>query len=66
MSAHPTEKILSRMNKRDLEIAERLMDAGWTDEDLYAALPTPHAESLLQKKPSQVRNSAHHNTKENT
>jgi hypothetical protein len=65
MSAHPTEKILSRMNKRDLEIAKRLMEAGWTDEDLYAALPTPHTESLLQKKPSQMRNSPKGITKGN-
>lgn len=53
MSAkHPIDKIIARMNRRDQEIAERFMEAGFSDEDLYAALPNPGAEKLLRQKPS--------------
>ena len=49
---HPVDAIIARMNRRDQEIAEKLMEAGFSDEDLYAALPNPGAEKLLRQKPS--------------
>ena len=49
---HPVDAIIARMNRRDQEIAEKLMEAGFSEEDLYAALPNPGAEQLLRQKPS--------------
>ncbi len=50
MSTHPIDKVLSRMSEQDRRIAERLSEAGFSDEALYAALPSPGAIALLQNK----------------
>ena len=49
MSKHPVEKVIEHMSQRDQEIAEQLREAGFSDEDLYAALPTPKAVALLRR-----------------
>jgi hypothetical protein len=51
MSKHPVEAVIERMSWRDQEIAEQLREAGFTDESLYAVLPTPGAVKLLENKP---------------
>lgn len=51
MSNHPIDFFLSRMSERDREIAEELMEAGFTDEDLYASLPNEGVDKLLSNKP---------------
>jgi uncharacterized protein Smg (DUF494 family) len=47
---HPVEKIIERMSKRDKDLVEELREAGFSDEDLYAALPNPKAAELLKPK----------------
>ncbi|MCP1679448.1 hypothetical protein [Kerstersia gyiorum] len=46
---HPIDKALAQMSERDRRIAEELSEAGFDDEDMYAALPTPGAEKLLRQ-----------------
>ena len=50
---HPVEKFLERASEKDRKIARELYEAGFDDEDLYAALPTPITDKLLRqvKKP---------------
>lgn len=47
---HPIDKILAQMSERDLEIAEIMVENGFSDEDLYASLPTQAAVELLSKE----------------
>jgi len=48
---HPIEKIAQKLSKRDQDIAERLREeAGFSDEDLYAALPNKAVDQLLKRK----------------
>lgn len=56
--AHPIDKALAQMSERDRRIAEELSEAGFDGEDLYAALPTPGADSLL--KPTKRTQDASH------
>jgi hypothetical protein len=44
---HPVEDAIARMSPRDQRMADQLYELGFTDEDLYAALPTPNADKLL-------------------
>jgi len=46
---HPIEAAIARMSKRDQRMADKLYEEGYSDEDLYAALPNPEAERLLQQ-----------------
>jgi hypothetical protein len=50
MARHPIDKILAEMSERDRRIAEKMLEAGFGDEDLYAALPNPKADALLREK----------------
>ncbi len=49
MTQHPVQKYLAKCSERDRQIAEELMEAGHTEENLYAALPNPKAVELLRK-----------------
>jgi hypothetical protein len=53
--SHPIDKVLPRMSRRDREIAEELMEDGFTEEDLYQALPNPGADKLLKQPKNKVR-----------
>jgi len=44
---HPIEGIILSMSKRDQKIANELSEQGFSDEDLYAALPNRGADKLL-------------------
>jgi hypothetical protein len=48
MPKHPVEDAIARMSPRDQRMADQLYELGFTDEDLYAALPTPNADKLLE------------------
>jgi hypothetical protein len=48
---HPVEAAIDRMSPRDQEIANRLSEAGFSDEALYAALPNPGVDKLLRAQP---------------
>jgi hypothetical protein len=48
---HPVEAAIDRMSRRDQEIADQLSEAGFSDEDLYAALPNPGIDKLLRPVP---------------
>jgi hypothetical protein len=51
MPKHPVDAAIARMSPRDQRIADHLAEAGFSDEDLYAALPNPGAERLLRNEP---------------
>lgn len=60
MSRHPVEAAIASMGSKDRDIAEKLREAGFSDEDLYAALPNPGADKLLSQpmppsKPAKVK-----------
>lgn len=52
MKKHPVDEAIARMSPRDQQIANELAEAGFSDEDLYAALPSPGAERLLRDAPA--------------
>lgn len=54
---HPVEKVIARMTLQDRRIAEKLSESGFSDEDLYAALPNPGAIKLLKQKPAKRKGS---------
>ena len=50
MSTYPIDRILPTMSERDRLIYEEMIEGGESDEDMYAALPTPETDKLLAKK----------------
>jgi hypothetical protein len=48
---HPVEDAIARMSPRDQQLADRLYEEGFSDEDLYAALPNQGAIELLMNPP---------------
>lgn len=48
---HPIDKDLERMNKKDREIAEEMMEEEFSDEDLYAALSPALPDYLTKGEP---------------
>lgn len=52
MTNHPIEGVLKQSSARDRAVAEKFYEAGFSDEDLYAALPNPKADGLLKEKPN--------------
>lgn len=47
---HPVEVTIARMSPRDQRIANDMLEEGFSDEDLYAALPNPGADALLRNE----------------
>jgi uncharacterized protein Smg (DUF494 family) len=52
---HPVEAAINRMSRRDQKLANELLEAGFSDEDLYAALPNPGVDALLRPKAKKTK-----------
>jgi hypothetical protein len=49
--SHPIDAILPMLSKHDIEIANEFYEQGFSDEDLYQALPNNGADKLLKRTP---------------
>jgi hypothetical protein len=48
---HPIDAVLATLSNRDVEIANKLYEQGFSDEDLYQALPNKAVDRFLKRKP---------------